>query len=98
MRNITLSFQIAEEDDSCNDNVLLTQIGETQLESLLIEFGDSTKNGNDLVDNEQTPGDKYGGKRSADAEDSAILGTEEIGEKSINKPQKMKCVKVEKLN
>lgn len=26
------SFQIAEEDDSCNDNVLLTQIGETQLE------------------------------------------------------------------
>lgn len=66
--------------------------------SRLIEFGDSTKTGNDLVDNEQTPGSKSGGKRSTDAEDSAILGTEEIGERSINKPQKMICVKVEKLN
>ncbi|RHN41361.1 putative nucleic acid-binding protein [Medicago truncatula] len=90
--------EIAEEDDSCNNNVPLTQIGEARLESRLIEFGDSTKTGNDLVDNEQTPGSKSGGKRFADAEDSAILGTEEIGDRSINKLQKMICVKVEKLN
>jgi hypothetical protein len=41
---------------------------------------------------------KSRGKRSADAEDSAILGTEEIGEISVNKPLKMICIKVEKLN
>ena len=64
------------------------------LQSRLIEFGDSTKTGNDLVDHEQTPGSIDGGKRSADSEDSAILGTEEIGERSINKPQKMKCVRL----
>ncbi|AES62934.1 PIF1-like helicase [Medicago truncatula] len=39
------SFQIVEDDDSCNNNVSLTQIGETQLESRLIEFGVQPKLG-----------------------------------------------------
>jgi hypothetical protein len=62
----------------------------------LLEAGDSTKTAVNEKDEGQTPGTKSGGKRSADAEDSDIVGVEEIGERSINKPVKLKCVKIEK--
>jgi len=48
------------------------------------------------VDGEQTPGSSSGGKRSPDSGDQAMVAIEEIGERSINKPHKMKCVKIEK--
>jgi hypothetical protein len=57
----------------------------------LLEAGDSTKTAVNEKDEGQTPGTKSGGKRSAD-----IVGVEEIGERSINKPVKLKCVKIEK--
>jgi len=57
---------------------------------------DSTKTVAINQPNEQTPNGKSGEKRSAEDIESNAVDAEEIGERSINKPQKLKSVKVEK--
>jgi len=62
----------------------------------LIEGGDSNKTDIGHNESEKTPCSKSGGKRSADEDPSAEVGIEDLGERSINQPPKLKSVKIEK--
>ena len=59
-----------------------------------VECGDSTKSGPKDSVEETMPISKVVGKRVADSVGSAALDVEDVGEKSITKPVKLKCVKV----
>jgi hypothetical protein len=62
----------------------------------MIEGGDSSNTVLDQKESEKTPCSKSGEKRSADADVSAELGIDGLGETSINKPHRLKSVKIEK--
>ena len=59
-----------------------------------VECGDSTKSGPKDSVEETMPISKVVGKRVADSVWSAALDVDDVGEKSITKPVKLKCVKV----
>ncbi|KEH29259.1 replication factor-A carboxy-terminal domain protein [Medicago truncatula] len=66
------------------------------LEGPAIEGDDSNKSLVNQQDGELTPCSKVGGKRSADQDVSDVAIVAEVGERSINKPVKLKSVKIEK--
>jgi len=63
---------------------------------MVVECGDSTISGPKDTAEENTLEGKMVGKRAADSVGSVTKDVEEVGEKSITKPTKLKCVKVEK--
>lgn len=51
-----------------------------------------------LKDGDKTPSSKVIGKRFADMKGSHKTGNAETGEESANKPSKLKCVKIERID
>jgi hypothetical protein len=66
------------------------------LQVRLAECGDSTKTQHKDVVDEGTPCSKVDGKKTADSVGSATNDVLGLGENSITKPVKLKCVKTEK--
>lgn len=65
-------------------------------EERVVEYGDSTKSGlKDAVEETTPKTKKILGKRVADSVGYATKDVEDVGEKSITKPAKLKCVKQE---
>ncbi|XP_024633871.1 uncharacterized protein [Medicago truncatula] len=88
-----------DEDDAGDIDVTFTQTNTTHLENVqvqLLEAGDSTKTDVNKNEEQNTPCSKGSGKRSADLDDCDIVDYKDDGEMSINKPVKLKCVKIEK--
>ncbi|KEH33752.1 DUF223 domain protein [Medicago truncatula] len=85
-----------DDDEDCGEDVALTQAAVLSENVKMIEGGDSNKTELDQKECEKTPCSKSGEKRSADADVSVEVGIDILGERSINKPRKLKSVKIEK--
>lgn len=93
-------LKIVDVDDDAGDiDLALTQkesLPKENVQVQLLEAGDSSKSDVNQVVGQHTPSSKGSGKRSADKDDSDVLGSNDDGERSINKPSKLKCVKIVK--
>lgn len=86
-----------DENEAEHNGGVISENANQMSEERVVECGDSTKSSiKDAVEETTPKTKKIVGKRVTDSVGSATKDVEDVGEKSITKPTKLKCVKQEK--